>query len=136
MAMHQAGRVIYIVPVHLLAYTLRHRLAELDAMMGAARELLTRQATVLQMNARRKILRQASRKIASSPLVTPPYLRMLPQILPQIPSWSASPSPPKEPPATPTLLHAHTHAHAHAHTDAPIHPTAGHHQHQGGEQAG
>ena len=47
----------------------RARVAELDAMMGAARELLNRQVTVLQMNARRKIMRQESKKTAASPLL-------------------------------------------------------------------
>ena len=64
------------------------RLAELDAMMGAARELLTKQASVLQMNARRKILRQASRRIAASPLLA------LVAPLPTTPPPPPSPAPP------------------------------------------
>ena len=131
------------------------RLAELDAMMGAARELLTKQASVLQMNARRKILRQASRRIAASPLLAlvaplpttpPPPHRPLLLTSPQdvtTDTLLVRLSPPStHKTATATLLHAHTHAHAHTHTHVPIHPpthphpTAGHHQHQDGDPAG
>ena len=51
----QAGGARPISPLYLPCIS---RLAELDAMMGAARELLARKASVLQMSARRKILRQ------------------------------------------------------------------------------
>ena len=48
----------YISPTSPLYLPCISRLAELDAMMGAARDLLARKASVLQMSARRKILRQ------------------------------------------------------------------------------
>ena len=52
----QAGGARPISPLYLPCIS---RLAELDAMMGAARELLARKASVLQMSARRKLMRQA-----------------------------------------------------------------------------